>query len=124
MVSYVCNHTRTTTVTDYEHDEMYTVPQGEPCPNTRTVRFDVQAIELDGKTYYSEWMFRPKRVWRAFEALVGVEFSPRHWDDHNTVTACDVGYVPGGRHGEIVLETDTEYGPLTATFAVEDENTD
>jgi hypothetical protein len=108
------------TVTDCEHDEMYTVPKSRPCPNTRTVRFDVQTIELDGETYHSEWMFLPKRVWQAFEALVGVEFSPRNWGDHNTVTRSDVDYVPDGSHGEIVLETDTEYGSLTAVFVAED----
>jgi len=120
MVSYVCNYTRTKTVTDYESGEIYTVPRGGPCPYSRTVRFDVQTIELDDKSYHSEWEFLPKRVWQAFEALVGVEFSPRHWDDHSAVTACDVGHVPEGRHGEIVLETDTEYGPLTAVFLTED----
>jgi len=120
IVSYVCNYIRTKIVTDHEHDEMHTVPKSRPCPNIRRVRFDVQTIELDGETYHNEWMFLPKRACRAFETLDGVEFSPQHWDDHSVVTACDVGYVPDGSHGEIVLETDTEYGPLTATFATVD----
>ena len=109
-------------MTDHERDEVYTVPQSEPCPNTRTVRFDVQTIELVGKTYQSEWSFLPERVWEAFEELIGVEFSPRKWGEHPRVTTCDVGHMPDDSHGVIVLEDETVHGPVRATFATEDDN--